>query len=196
MLTLNEQFPGENTILIDDATGSDFNIRLDVNGTGNRIVLKRPVACSSLFIEVNGSGTVEIEGDCIFSDQHVRLFAPGRVFIDHGARFNGHSVVHMHENGNVSIGKDCLIAGGVSFSTSHVHKIYDMNTRERLNPGGDIKVGDRVWVCPDVNLWPGADISHDTVIGMGSYVSKAFPPNCIIAGTPAKIVREGIIWEA
>ncbi len=195
MITITEEFPGDNVIAISEDTISDFQGNIVINGRGNKVEIGRPQHCSDIFIEVCGNCTVEIGSNCILTGQHIRLFEAGTVTIGDGTAFNGHSVIHMHEGATVSIGKDCLIAGAVSFSTSHVHKILDRHTRKRLNHGGDVKIADRVWIGPEVSLWPGCDVSSDSVIGKGTYVSKAFPSHCIIAGSPAKVVREDIVWE-
>ncbi|PYE25106.1 transferase family hexapeptide repeat protein [Rhizobium sp. PP-CC-3A-592] len=194
-MNIIEQFPGENEILIAEDVLRDFPGNVVVNGKGNRVVFGRPFSCSDIYIEVNGGGTVEVGSRCLLSGQHIRLFAPGKIALGDGCAFNGTSHLHMHESATIQLGRDCLIAGNTSFSSSHVHKILDLDTGERLNPAGDIIVGDHVWISADATLWPGAKVGNDSVVGKGSYVSKEFPANCIIAGTPARVVRERITWE-
>ncbi|WP_132664710.1 MULTISPECIES: acyltransferase [unclassified Rhizobium] len=174
---------------------NDFSGNVVINGTGNRVSLQRPSSCTDVYIEVSGGGTVEIGARARLCGQHIRLFAPGRITFGEGCAFNGLSYFHMHESATIRLGNDCLIAGNASFSTSHVHKIMDLDTGERLNPAGDIIVGDHVWISADASLWPGAVIGNDSVVGKGSYVSKEFPANCIIVGAPARVVRERITWE-
>ncbi len=105
-------------------------------------------------------------------------------------------MIHMHETASIAIGDDCLFGSQVSISSSHVHKILDLTTGERLNPPGDIEVENHVWLSEGVNLWGGSRIGHDSVVGKNVYVSKAFPSNCVIAGVPARVIREGITWAA
>lgn len=191
-----EQFPGKNEIVIAEDVLRDFTGTIVVNGTGNRVVFERPFVCSDVYVEVSGDGVVEIGSGCLLSGQHIRLFAPGRITIGAGCAFNGASYLHMHETAIIQLGRDCLIAGGVSFSSSDVHKIIDRATGKRVNPPGDIIVGDHVWVSSEATLWAGAKVGNDSVVGRASHVSKEFPANCVIAGTPARIVRENVTWEA
>lgn len=191
-----EQFPGHNQIEIAEDVLRDFRGNVVVNGKGNRVGIGRPQVCSDIYVEVSGDGFVDIGKDCILTGQHVRLFVPGKIIIGSGCAFNGVSYLHMHESATIQLGKNCLIAGGVSFSASHVHKILDKKTGARLNPPGDVIIGDHVWVSADATLWPGANIGNDSVVGRDAYVAKAFPPNCIVAGTPGRVIREGITWEA
>jgi len=52
------------------------------------------------------------------------------------------------------------------------------------------KLGDFVWLGFGVIVLPGADIGNNTIVGGGSVVTKSFPENVIIAGNPARIIRE------
>lgn len=42
---------------------------------------------------------------------------------------------------------------------------------------------------------PGVHIGDSSIIGMGGVVSKDVPPHCIVAGNPARVIREGIVIE-
>ena len=41
-------------------------------------------------------------------------------------------------------------------------------------------------------IMPGIKIGDEVIVGAGSVVVKDVPSNCIVAGNPAKIVKEGI----
>lgn len=41
-------------------------------------------------------------------------------------------------------------------------------------------------------IMPGVEIGDNCVIGAGSVVTKSVPPNCIVAGNPARILKENI----
>ncbi len=105
----------------------------------------------------------------------------------------------------MDIGKNCRIA-----HTAHLDK--------SINPKG-IHIGNETWILREAMIlahdhcrgikanviigddcvvgirsivMPGISIGNQVVIGGGSVVTKSFPSNCVIAGNPAKIVREGI----
>jgi acetyltransferase-like isoleucine patch superfamily enzyme len=50
-------------------------------------------------------------------------------------------------------------------------------------------VGNDVWIGDGVYIKPGVRIGNGSVIGMGSIVTKDVPPYTIVAGNPAKIIR-------
>lgn len=109
---------------------------------------------------------------------------------------NGPSHYHCSEGSKIEIGEDCLFAAGVDFETGDGHSIIDANELNRINYAKPIKIGNHVWICSDVEVLKGFEIGNDCVIGAKSVCSsKRFGDNVIIAGHPAKIVKEGINWD-
>ncbi len=195
MIEITEEFPGENRLEIDERVQKALNGRMVVRGKNNFVRIHPPRMCYNIYIELSGSNNLEIGEGCVFHGQSIYLLAPGRLIIGGGCGFNGHSNIQMHEAANIVIGKDCLFAGNVMISSSHVHKIYSLDTGERLNPPGDIHISDRVWISEGASVWGGALLGSEAVVGKDTYVSKAFPGNCIIAGNPARVIRERITWK-
>lgn len=54
---------------------------------------------------------------------------------------------------------------------------------------GAVTIESGVW-CPGAIILPDVTIGHDTVVGVGSVVTKSLPPRCLALGVPAKVVRE------
>ena len=94
----------------------------------------------------------------------------------------------------ISIGSDCLIAYNVVLRTGDSHAIFDENSR-RINNAKDISIGDKVWIADGVIVLKGAKIADSTIIGSNAVVTgKSFPSHTVIAGNPAKIVKENVTW--
>lgn len=53
-------------------------------------------------------------------------------------------------------------------------------------------IGDNTIVGIRSILLPGVKVGSHVVIGAGSVVTKDVPDHCIVAGNPAKVIREGI----
>lgn len=147
-------------------------LRILISGNGNRVEIGRDVTISGL-IRVCGNGLTVRIGDR--SD-----IKAGRIV----AWF-----------GSVEIGADCLFAGRVLVRTSDVHPVFDRASGLRLNPPGDVRVGDRVWVALEAALLKGAVVPSDCVVGMRALVTKPFSETgCVIAGVPARVIRHGVTW--
>ena len=56
----------------------------------------------------------------------------------------------------------------------------------------DTHIGKRCFVGANAIILCGIKIGDEVIIGSGSIVTKDIPANCIVAGNPAKIIKEGI----
>lgn len=95
----------------------------------------------------------------------------------------------------VTIGDDCMFASGVEIRCDDSHPIYDLTTGARVNPSKSISIGDHVWLATQAKILGGVTIGSGSVIGHSSLVTASVPNNSIAVGTPARIVRENIVWD-
>ena len=56
----------------------------------------------------------------------------------------------------------------------------------------DTYIGDYCFLGARCIIMPGVKIGNEVVIGSGAVVTKDVPSNCIVAGNPAKVIRENI----
>lgn len=98
-------------------------------------------------------------------------------------------------DGNVLIGRDCLFSHQVTLRNHDTHHIFDKNTGKRVNYAGNIKIGNHVWIGHGVTLLGSAAVGDNSVIGTMAVTSGTFPEEVVIAGNPAKVIREHICWS-
>lgn len=88
----------------------------------------------------------------------------------------------------VKIGKNCFLAPNVGiYSATH-----PIRAEERYNGveyGFPITIGDNCWIGGGAVICPGVTIGDNVVVGAGSVVAKDIPSNVVVAGNPAKIIR-------
>lgn len=114
----------------------------------------------------------------------------GKDFSSNGTEFN-----LIEQNSDVHIGNNVLFARNTKVYSSDMHTIYDVKTKEVLNFKNKIHLADNIWICEDTMILGNSEIQSDSVIAARSFVNKTFQTsNCILAGTPAKIVKTGISW--
>ena len=53
-----------------------------------------------------------------------------------------------------------------------------------------IMIEDNVWLGGGAILLPGVTIGRNAVVGAGAVVSRSVPPNMVVAGNPARVIRE------
>ncbi len=89
----------------------------------------------------------------------------------------------------IVIGRGTWIAPNVGIITTN----HDPADLDRHRPGKDVVIGERCWIGMNSVLLPGVTLGPNTVVGAGSVVTKSFPDgNCVIAGSPARLVRQGV----
>lgn len=87
----------------------------------------------------------------------------------------------------IHIKENCLIASGVTI-LSHDH-CKRINNQPLL---ADIYIGKNCFIAVGATLMPGITIGDEVIVGAGAVVTKNVPSNVIVAGNPAKIIRENI----
>jgi len=92
-------------------------------------------------------------------------------------------------NKEIIIGDDCAISDNFTAYDSDFHQINgSMNTKA-------IIIEDHVWIGTRVTVLPGVVIGYGSVIAAGSVVTKNVPPESLVAGVPAKVIKEHIEWS-
>ena len=82
----------------------------------------------------------------------------------------------------------------VKILDSDWHTIYDI-TGECINPPEPIIIGDNVWLGINSIILKGVTRGDNAIVAAGSVVTKNVPPNSIVAGNPAKVIKTNIYWD-
>lgn len=97
---------------------------------------------------------------------------------------------------SVTIGEDCLLSSEIVIRPGDGHLLMDKDTGEVLNRTLPIVLDRKVWVGSGVTILKGARLAADSVVATMSVVPKGdFPPNVVLAGNPARIVRDNVKWS-
>lgn len=57
-----------------------------------------------------------------------------------------------------------------------------------------VRIEDHVWLCTGCTIMPGVTIGEGSVVAANAVVTKSVPPRSLVAGTPAKVIKENIEW--
>lgn len=94
----------------------------------------------------------------------------------------------------IQIGDECLIGANVTIVDTDFHPVAANN--RRFNQGWDkiecspTIIEDNVFIGTGALILKGVRIGKNSVVGAGSVVTKNIPENSIVAGNPAKIIRQ------
>lgn len=88
-----------------------------------------------------------------------------------------------------------VMGGSKIYITDHYHGSIckeELSTRPALRPLSHkpVSIGNNVWIGDGVCIMPGVTIGDNVIIGANAVVTHSFPENVVIAGVPAKIIRE------
>ncbi len=149
-----------------------------------------------------GGAHVRIGKNCVFEENvTLTVFGDADVTIGENTTFVRDTEIIVLGGMTLSIGKDCLFSFEIKIYCGDGHAIFDLHTRERLNPQNKnhpkniISIGDHVWVGMRSILLNKTTIGSSSIVGAGAIVKGDYPNNCIIAGTPAQVIRRDITWS-
>jgi maltose O-acetyltransferase len=131
--------------------------------------------------------------------RHVMKFqlADG-VAIHLGVRFDCKGGLEMHANsvinencrldtrGGIKIGEKASISAETIILTSD----HDPDSEKFIGRTKPVVIGDLTWVGTRVLILPGVIIGQGAVVAAGAVVSKNVPSYVIVAGVPAKTMRQ------
>jgi serine acetyltransferase len=144
--------------------------------------------------------------------------APGRIVIGAGVRLSGKSTIgfsthivprpelvigdetfvghncHFAISRSLRIGRHCLLAGGVRIQDHDGHPTDADDRRGGMPtpPQGSaaVAIGDDVWVGAGAAILKGVTIGDRSIVAAKAVVTKDVPPDVVVAGNPARIVKQ------
>ncbi|MDB6146845.1 MAG: transferase hexapeptide repeat containing protein [Spartobacteria bacterium] len=104
----------------------------------------------------------------------------------------------------IEIGSHCLVSWNVGIADSDFHPLEpaqrlidaqalapyfkDRPPRPKLKTAPVI-IKDNVWIGMNATILKGVTIGENSVVAAGSVVTKSVPPNVVVAGNPAVVVK-------
>lgn len=145
-----------------------------VNISGNNIVIGRcftVVAEPGQWVEIGVWGQAEGEGrvtigDCVLMSPGSRISASCQVILGNGV----------------------MLANGSYITDSDWHTIYDRTKRDAT--ATPVTIGDNVWLGDHATVLKGVTIGENSVVAARAVVTRDVPANVVVAGNPAKVVKE------
>lgn len=156
-------------------------------------------------------------GHGVYLDEGTYLHAtPGGIWIGDNTILMHGSILHVYNfrdlpQARIRIGRDCLIGeynvirgqGGVVigdrvYTSPHtqllaVNHVYEDPDRPFIEQGitaEGIVVEDDVWIGAGAIVTDGVHIGKGSVVAAGAVVTRDVPPNTVVAGVPARPVKQ------
>jgi acetyltransferase-like isoleucine patch superfamily enzyme len=90
----------------------------------------------------------------------------------------------------VTIGRECILADRVML-IDFDHGVVEVERPIRLQGiyKRDVRVGHNVWIGYGACVLRGTTVGDNSVIGTSAVVTKDVPPNAVVGGIPARVIR-------
>jgi tetrahydrodipicolinate N-acetyltransferase len=159
---------------------------------GSRLILgTRHVAATPCSIYLRRNAQLSVSGS-------VEIVRGTRILVADGAHLeigpesyiNYDSTVSCFEH--ITIGADCAISWNTNILDANTHELIVAGLpRPRSRP---IVIGDHVWIGTGATILSGVTIGDGAVVAAGSVVTSDVPGMAVVAGNPARVVREKVSW--
>jgi lipopolysaccharide O-acetyltransferase len=92
----------------------------------------------------------------------------------------------------IAIGENCMISYNVSIF-DHDHLVYNKNAPSvmgYLTEGKEVNIGDECFIGAHSFILKGVSLGKRCVVGANSVVTKSFPDNSVVGGSPARPINK------
>ena len=173
--------------------GSNVKVRHGYQlSAGKNLILEDNVSINALSANgINLADHVSIARDSI-------LFCTGIIAqkgtgITIGARTGISARAYLAGQGGITIGSDVIMGPNVQiFSENHNFNDQALTIKQQGVTKQAVTIGNNCWIGASSIILAGVTIEDGCVVAAGSVVNKSFPKNSVIAGIPAKLIKNRI----
>ena len=104
-----------------------------------------------------------------------------------------HTRIGLHNTiiGPVLIGSHVNLAQGITVTAlNHNFEDFEKRIDEQGVSTSTVIIEDDIWIGANAVVLPGVTIGHHSVVAAGAVVTKDVPPHSLVAGVPAKIIKQ------
>ena len=195
---LNNRFKkpvsGKNNKIVNK--GVMLNVKYDIIGNNNVVEVMQGAVLSDMTIYMRGNNHKFKVGAYSSYSGGIVWFEDNDCQIEIGdkTRIASAHLAVTEPNRKIVIGEDCMFSSLIELRTGDSHSIIDNDTKKRINYAQDIIVGNHVWIGKHSIILKGVTIGNNSIVGTRSLVTKSVPNNSIVAGIPAKILKDNVDW--
>ena len=91
----------------------------------------------------------------------------------------------------ITIGNGVRIGRNVSIRDYNGTHVIINDTYKNYAP---VHIGDHCWLCTGCTIMPGVTVGEGSVVAANAVVTKDVPPHSLVAGSPAKVIKQNVEW--
>ncbi len=120
---------------------------------------------------------------------HGFIYGRGSVFINTNTWISPGLVLRTHVDAPISIGSNCDIGPNVEIITG-THLIGPSYRRAGPGIANPVEISNGCWIGARVLILGGVTIGAGSIVAAGAVVVKDVPDNVLVAGIPARIIKQ------
>lgn len=138
---------------------------------------------------VGKNATVNVNGDfSAYIGSDIWVFDDAELTLNGGFCNEGVQITCAKK---ITLGKGCAIARDVIIRDYDAHHLVGAGHEVAK----EVSIGNHVWIGTRAIILKGVTIGDGAVVAAGAVVTKDVPARCLVAGVPAKVIREDVEWK-
>jgi acetyltransferase-like isoleucine patch superfamily enzyme len=143
-------------------------------------------------------GVLRVADNATFNvGQNVRIASGCKIYVHSKLNIGSNTYINpntlIYCNQGISIGNDCAISWNCQIMDYDFHQITIDGIEKEI--GKSISIGNKVWIGASCIITKGVNIADNVIVATGSVVTKDIPANVLVAGVPAKIIKQIVSWS-
>jgi len=132
----------------------------------------------------------ELVNGKFYENKPIKIYGSRKNIVIKGkVTINAFCVLGTLKGTKIVIGDNVRISPGAVIVTYGLDVNITKDSRPHI-PYGDIVLEDNVWIGANSTVLGDVTIGKNSVVAAGAVVTKDVPPNCIVGGVPAKIIKK------
>lgn len=136
----------------------------------------------------------------------ILISGDGKITIGDNSSIRSNCIFYCAQE--IEIGRNVILSNDIIITDTNHHPIHPIDRIRMIESGWGsnlwswehaqskkIRIEDNVWIGQYSRILKGVNIGENSIVASNSIVTRDVPPNCIVAGNPAKLIRSNIELE-
>lgn len=141
----------------------------------------------STILDMAEDSLLECNGFSFMYGSDIKIFKGGHLILGKESYINSDCKIRCHNK--IEIGERCAISHDFTIMDSDAHEINGKKNAEAVH------IGNHVWIGTRVTILNGVTVGDGAVIAAGAVVTRNVPSKTLVAGVPAKVIKDNIDWR-
>ena len=139
------------------------------------------------------NSTLEIYGNVSLYPGAIIHGTNAHIIIRNNTKINAGMIISMKK---IEIGEECYLGRDIVIRDNDGKELSTGPTNEKGQQFMDVRIGNHCMIAQGCMILKGVRLSDNTIVSARAMVAKSFPPNVVISGIPARIIKENVSWTA